>query len=89
MTDDGHVQTLARAHRRVAGAVIGAMLVLYFGLILLIALAKPLLGRVVVPGLSLAILLGAVVTVAAWLLTVMYVAWANRYYDHAARRGRS
>ena len=89
MTDDAHVQVLVRAHRRVAGAVIGAIFVLYFGLILLIALAKPLLGRIVVPGLSLAILFGAVVTVAAWLLTVMYVVWANRSYDDAAGRGRS
>jgi uncharacterized membrane protein (DUF485 family) len=80
-----NVAAAARAHRRVAAAIIGTILVLYFGLILLIALAKPLLGRLLAPGLSLAILLGAVVTVAAWILTLVYVRWANRYYDRPGR----
>jgi uncharacterized membrane protein (DUF485 family) len=85
---DAEVDAIAGAHRRVALAVVGAIGVLYFGLILLIALDKPLLGRVVVPGLSLAILFGAVVTVAAWVLTLLYVRWANTHYDAAVRRLR-
>jgi uncharacterized membrane protein (DUF485 family) len=87
VADDRHaeVEAIASAHRRVALAIIGAILVLYFGLILLIALAKPLLGRLVVPGLSLAILLGAIVTIAAWVLTLCYVGWAHRRDDPAVR----
>ena len=67
------------------------MMALYFGFILLVAYAKPLLGRVVVPGLSLGILLGALVIVAAWVLIWIYVRWANRHYDAAiaAYRGRA
>ena len=57
------------------------MMVLYFGFILLIAYAKPLLTTVIVPGLSLGILLGALVIVAAWVLILIYVRWANRHYD--------
>jgi uncharacterized membrane protein (DUF485 family) len=85
---DRDVRAVASAHRRVALRITAAIGVLYFGLILLIALAKPLLATLVAPGLSLAILLGAVVTVAAWLLTLVYIRWANRYYDAAAGRLR-
>ena len=53
------------------------------GFILLVAYAKPLLARIVVPGLSLGILLGALVIVAAWVLIWIYVRWANTHYDAA------
>ena len=59
------------------------MMVLYFGFILLVAYAKPLLARIVVPGLSLGVLLGALVIVAAWVLIWIYVRWANTSYDAA------
>jgi uncharacterized membrane protein (DUF485 family) len=71
------------ARWRIAIALTAAMMVLYFGFILLIAFAKPLLTDPIVPGLSLGILLGAVVIVAAWVLIWIYVRWANRHYDVA------
>lgn len=58
----------------------------YFGFILLVAFNKPLLGTPVADGLSLGILLGALVIVVAWVLTWIYVSWANRHYDSAIRR---
>ena len=78
------------SRRRVAGALTLAMMVIYFGFILLVAYAKPFLSQLVVPGLSLGILLGALVIVAAWVLIWVYVRWANRHYDTAiaaVRRG--
>jgi uncharacterized membrane protein (DUF485 family) len=39
----------------------------------------------VVPGLSLGILLGALVIVASWILTWVYVRWANTVYDPQVR----
>ena len=57
------------------------MMVLYFGFLVLVAYAKPLLARLVVPGLSLGILLGALVIVLSWILTWVYVRWANVHYD--------
>ena len=62
-----------------------AMMVLYFGFILLVAYNKPLLARVLVPGLSLGILLGALVIVSAWVLMFVYVYWANHHHDAAVR----
>jgi uncharacterized membrane protein (DUF485 family) len=58
-----------------------AMMVIYFGFILLIAYNKPLLGTLIAPGLSLGILLGALVIVSAWVLIYIYVRWTNRYFD--------
>jgi uncharacterized membrane protein (DUF485 family) len=80
---DDHLRRLDTARRRVAGALTVAMMVIYFGFILLIAYAKPLLTSLVAPGLSLGILLGALVIVAAWVLIWVYVRWANTHYDAA------
>ena len=35
----------------------------------------------VATGLSLGMLLGALVIVVAWTLTWIYIVWANRHYD--------
>ena len=64
-----------------AGGVMFAMI--YLGFMLLVAWAKPLLGTLVAPGLSLGLLLGALVIVSAWLLIWIYVRWANNHYDAA------
>ena len=79
------------ARRRVATSLTAAMMVIYFGFILLVAYHKPFLAQTVAPGLSLGILLGALVIVAAWVLIWVYVRWANRHYDtaiEAVRRRR-
>ena len=90
MNHTEQLKALDDARWRIAIALTIAMMVLYFGFILLVAYAKPLLGRLVVPGLSLGILLGALVIVAAWVLIWIYVRWANTHYDAAidALRGR-
>ena len=77
----GSVRELDAARWRVALALTGAMVVLYFGFILLVAYGRPVLAIQVVPGLTLGILLGALVIVASWLLTWVYVRWAATHYD--------
>ena len=64
------------------------MVVLYFGFVLLIAYNKPLMARMLTPGLSVGILLGALVIVGSWLLTWIYVRWANSHYDTELDRHR-
>jgi uncharacterized membrane protein (DUF485 family) len=66
---------------RIAVILSVCMLVIYFGFILLIAFDKPLMGTLLTPGLSLGILLGALVILSACVLTTIYVRWANRVYD--------
>ena len=85
------LEALAAAQWKLALQLTATMLAVYFGFILLVAWAKPLLGRQLVPGLSLGILLGALVILAAWVLIGIYVRWANRHYDEtvkALRAGR-
>ena len=79
---------LARTRWRIALILTSAMVLVYFGFILAIAYDKPLMGRLLTPGLSIGVLSGALVIVAAWLLTLVYVRWANRSYDPALERLR-
>ena len=83
MTHSDDLRRIDSARRRVAGILTATMMALYFGFILLIAYAKPFLTTMIVPGLSLGILLGALVIVAAWVLILIYVRWANTHYDAA------
>ena len=75
------LDVLAAARWRVAIALTVAMMIVYFGFILLVAFNKPLLSTRVATGLSLGMLLGAMVIIAAWVLTWIYVRWANTHYD--------
>lgn len=75
------LRELTRARRRVAIILTILMILLYFGFIGLIAFERQLLARKLTDGLSLGILLGALVIVISWLLTWFYVRWANANYD--------
>jgi uncharacterized membrane protein (DUF485 family) len=75
------LEALAQAQWRLALALTAAMMAIYAGFILLVAYDKPLLGRLLAPGLSVGTLLGALVIVSAWLLIWVYVRWANGHYD--------
>ncbi|MGH7470331.1 MAG: DUF485 domain-containing protein [Longimicrobiales bacterium] len=85
-SEPASIVDLARARARVAALLTTAMVVLYFGFIALIAFNKPLLATRIAPGLTLGILLGVLVIVGSWLLTWVYVRWANRHYDTAVDR---
>ena len=75
------LEAVSAARWRIAVSLTVAMMVAYFGFILLVAFNKPLLGRAIAPGLSLGIMLGALVIVVAWVLTWIYIRWANAHYD--------
>jgi uncharacterized membrane protein (DUF485 family) len=80
---DAHerLRALHGARWRIALTLTAVMVVIYFGFIALIAYNRAFLSRIIVPGLSVGILLGALVIVVSWLLTWVYVRWANRHYD--------
>ena len=75
------LEALARAQWRLALTLTATMMAIYFGFTLLVAWAKPFLATQVAPGLSVGILLGALVIVSAWGLIWVYVRWANGHYD--------
>src|SRR6187200_1024484 len=74
---------LAARRWRIASVLTAAMMATYFGFIFLVAWAKPVVATLVTSGLSLGILLGALVIVVAWAVTGIYVVWANSRYDGA------
>lgn len=82
---DERLRALAARRWRIALSLTVLMIALYFGFIALIAYDRPLLAVLVTPGLTLGILLGALVIVVSWLLTYLYVRWANTKYDGALR----
>lgn len=82
MTHGPQLHTIAASRRRIAFRLSAVMMLIYFGFIGLIAWNKALLGLVIVPGLSLGIVLGALVIVSCWVLTWIYIRWTNNHYDH-------
>lgn len=90
MTDrKAELEALGKAQWRLALILTAAMMAVYFGFILLVAWNKPLLGRLIVPGLSVGTLLGALVIVSAWLFIWIYVRWANGHYDDTVKSLRA
>jgi uncharacterized membrane protein (DUF485 family) len=77
-----HLTRVAAARWRLALLLTALMTGLYVGFILLIAFNKPLLGTILMPGLSLGILLGVLLIITAWALILIYVRWTNTHYDH-------
>ena len=86
-----HLTRVAAARWRLALLLTSIMTLTYVGFILLIAFNKPLLGTILMPGLSLGILLGVLLIITAWALILIYVRWTNTHYDSrvaAVRRER-
>ena len=83
------LEAVSAARWRIAISLTVAMMAVYFGFVLLVAFNKPLLGRIVTRGLSLGMLLGALVILVAWVLTWIYVQWANTHYDASLKTLRA
>jgi uncharacterized membrane protein (DUF485 family) len=88
MSTPSALEAVSAARWRIAISLTIAMMAAYFGFILLVAFNKPLLGVLVARGLSLGMLLGALVILVAWMLTWVYVRWANTHYDASLERLR-
>ena len=61
------------------------LFVVYYGYILLVAVDKPFLARKIGAYTTLGIPLGVAVIVLSWVLTAVYVLWANGSYDAAVK----
>jgi uncharacterized membrane protein (DUF485 family) len=75
------------ARRWTVSAVLCVMLfTLYYGYILLIAFNKDLMSQKIGTYTTLAIPLGVLVIVLSFVLTMVYVLWANSSYDPEVKR---
>lgn len=59
----------------------GLMLSVYFGYLLTIAFNKPVLSHQIDKNVTLGLPIGIGIILLAWLLTGIYVYWANSDYD--------
>jgi uncharacterized membrane protein (DUF485 family) len=73
---------------RVSLVLTACLFVLYYGYIVLIAVNKPWLAQRMGGVTPIGIPIGAGVIVGSWVLTALYVVWANRHYDPEAQRLR-
>ena len=73
---------------RVSLLLTACLFVLYYGYIVLIAVNKPWLAQRMGGVTPIGIPIGAGVIVGSWVLTALYVVWANRHYDPEAQRLR-
>jgi len=82
------LQQLSRTRWRIAVALSAIVVIVYFGFVLLIAFNRSAVAVLLAPGLSVGILLGALVIVVAWFTTWLYVRWANNHLDRRVRELR-
>lgn len=81
-------RALVRQRWLVSLALTAVLLVGYFGFILVLAFNKPALAARVGEHVTLGIPVGVGIIVLAWLLTGIYVWWANRVYDKSVKQIR-
>ena len=79
-------KALVKRRWSVSMVLLTLLFVSYYGFILLVAGDKEFVSRKIGENTTLAIPIGVGVIVFAWLLTALYVAWANRSYDPEVER---
>ena len=84
--DSPDFKALVKTRWTVSFVMLALLFVSYYGYILLIGLDKPLVVTKVGQVTTLAIPLGLLSIAAAWILTGVYVWWANRKYDPEVER---
>jgi uncharacterized membrane protein (DUF485 family) len=79
-------RTLVRKRWSVSAMLLVALFVTYYGFILLIAANRDFMAQKIGTYTTLAIPVGIAVIVVAFVLTAIYVAWANQKYDPEVER---
>ncbi len=77
---------LVQLRWKVSMALLVALFVSYYGFVLLVATNKEFVSRKIGEVTTLAIPLGIATILIAWVLTAIYVAWANKSYDPEVER---
>jgi uncharacterized membrane protein (DUF485 family) len=86
MLESAEFKQLVRGKWTISIILTLVLFVVYYGYILLIAGDKTFLAQKVGEYTTLGIPIGVGVIVAAWVLTFIYVSWANRVLDVEVRR---
>jgi uncharacterized membrane protein (DUF485 family) len=86
LLDSPEFRQLVRRRWNVSLALTAVLFLLYYGYIVLIALDRAFLSQRIGRVTTLGIPIGAAVIVGSWILTALYIVWANRQYDPEAAR---
>jgi uncharacterized membrane protein (DUF485 family) len=87
--DSAEFRAMVAGRWRISLLLTGLLFILYYGYIILIATNRQLVSRPVTGSTTAGILMAAGVIAGAWVLTAIYVVWANRHYDPAVARLRA
>lgn len=79
--DDEDFKELAGRKKRLSLVLTLMELVLYYGFVTLIAFYKPFLSTKISGAMNMGIPIAAGTIFLSWVLTVVYVWWANNRYD--------
>jgi uncharacterized membrane protein (DUF485 family) len=85
MLDSPEFKRMVTKKRTVSVILTMALFVIYYGYIVLIAVNKPLMAQKVGEVTTVGIPLGVAVILLSWVLTAIYVVWANRVHDPEVR----
>ncbi len=86
LLEDPEFKDLVSRKNRISIQLTAVTLVVYYGFILLIAFKRDVFAARTIGNVTFGILLGIGVILACWLLTGIYVRWANRNYDSMVAR---
>jgi uncharacterized membrane protein (DUF485 family) len=89
LLQDPDFQDLMRQKNSISAVLTVVMLVVYLGFVLLLAFAPAVLAVPWSRGVTRGIPLGIGIIVLAWILTGIYVRWANSRYDAMVGRLRA
>jgi uncharacterized membrane protein (DUF485 family) len=81
LLQDPEFLQLTSSKTRVSLILTALTLLVYYGFIFLVAFKKSVFGIKITTNITLGIPIGIGVIVASWLLTGIYVRWANSRYD--------
>ena len=81
--DSAEFRGLVARRWRISMLLSALLFILYSGYIILIAVNRPLVSRRIGDATTIGIPLGVAVIAGAWVLTAIYVVWANRVHDPA------
>ena len=88
LLDDPEFKDLAARKNRISLILTSVTLVVYYGFILLIAFKRDLFASKVLGNVTFGVFLGIGVIIACFVLTGIYVRWANQRFDSMVARLR-
>jgi uncharacterized membrane protein (DUF485 family) len=85
MLDSPQFKAMVTKRWMISVILTAALFVIYYGYIVLIAVDKPFMAQKIGDVTTLGIPLGVAVILFSWVLTAVYVIWANKVHDPEVR----